>query len=104
MTSEVKSRPSKPEALHSPFEDLAEMLQSTWDDQRVLQNVRLRFMCGMPYTSLLGNIIIAVNPCKNLVELYDRDMQVFPLELPRRLFIPHGVDTQLERLFRGSEK
>jgi len=78
MASKAKERPSKREVLHLPFEDLAELLATSWDEERVLQNFRLRFMSGMPYTSLLGNIIVAVNPCKNLAELYDRDMQVIP--------------------------
>lgn len=78
MTSRVKRRPSNPGVLQSPFEDLAELLETSWDEHRVLQNFRLRFMSGMPYTSLLGNVIVAVNPCKNLVEVYDRDMQVCP--------------------------
>lgn len=57
------------------FEDLSELLGTTWDEEMVLDNFRLRFLSEKPYTNS-GRVLVAVNPCRNLVDLYDRDMQV----------------------------
>lgn len=71
------------EAPLSQAEDLHELLHDTWDEERVLENLHLRFLSGKPYTAV-GNVIIALNPCRSLAHLYDRDMQVRQL-VPRRL-------------------
>lgn len=65
-------------AHHSLAEDLHELLDKTWDEERVLENLRLRFLSGKPYTGV-GDMVVALNPCKRLADLYDRDTQVrFP--------------------------
>lgn len=57
------------------FEDLSELLDRAWDEEKVLENFGLRFLSGKPYTGS-GSVMVAVNPCRDLVDLYDRDMQV----------------------------
>lgn len=57
------------------FEDLYELLEGCWDEDKVLENFRLRFLSGRPYTGS-GSVMIAVNPCRNLADLYDWDTQV----------------------------
>lgn len=54
-------------------EDLIELDQ--WDEETVVQNFRLRFLSARPYTAA-GGVMIALNPCKNLDNIYDRDLQV----------------------------
>lgn len=56
-------------------EDLIELQSRVWDEEMVFQNCRARFLAGKPYIGA-GNVTIAVNPCRNLNELYDRDTQV----------------------------
>lgn len=56
-------------------EDLIELQSGVWDEELVLQNCRARFLAGKPYIGA-GSVTIAVNPCRSLNELYDRDMQV----------------------------
>lgn len=76
MTPKAAKNPSEcAEAHHSQAEDLHELLDGAWDEERVLENLRLRFISGKPYTGV-GGVIIALNPCRSLVDLYDRGMQV----------------------------
>lgn len=81
---------------HTQVEDLHELLYGTWDEERVLENLRLRFLSGKPYTGM-GNVIIALNPCRSLVDLYDRDTQVrrhtsaLLLQLKLELLIPGNL-------------
>lgn len=73
-------------AHDSHVEDLHELLDGTWHDERVLENLRLRFMSGKPYTGV-GNVVIALNPCRSLPGLYDRDTQVLHLSSALLLFL-----------------
>ena len=63
------------EAHHSQAENLYELLDGSWHNERVLENFRLRFLSGKPYTGV-GNAVVALNPCRRLAGLYDRDTQV----------------------------
>ncbi|CAM9456858.1 unnamed protein product [Laminaria digitata] len=53
-------------------EDLVEL--DGLDDEVVVENLRARFLAGTPYTGA-GSVMVALNPCRNLVEVYDREMQ-----------------------------
>lgn len=61
-------------------EDLIELQSKVWDEEMVLQNCRAQFLAGKPYIGA-GNVTIAVNPCRNLNEIYGRDMQVIVYSL-----------------------
>lgn len=80
---------------HSQVEDLHELLDGTWDEERVLENLRLRFLSDKPYTGV-GTVIIALNPCRDLVDLYDRDMQVWH-HTPALLLLWLKLDLQTQR-------
>lgn len=58
---------------HQAVEDLIEL--NGLDDEAVIENLRTRFLAGTPYTGA-GSVMVALNPCRNIVEVYDRDMQV----------------------------
>lgn len=58
---------------HQAVEDLVELRDL--DDEVVVENIRARFLAGTPYTGA-GSAMIALNPCRSLVEVYDRSMQV----------------------------
>ncbi|CAM9844941.1 unnamed protein product, partial [Hapterophycus canaliculatus] len=61
--------------LQPPVEDLTELLDVAWNEEIVLHNCRMRFLSRKPYTAA-GSLMIAVNPCRSVSELYDRDMQL----------------------------
>ncbi|CAM9416878.1 unnamed protein product [Scytosiphon promiscuus] len=67
----------RPYLLHhqQEVEDLAELFDSGWNEERVLQNCRMRFLSRKTYTAA-GSIMIAVNPHRSLSELHDRHMQL----------------------------
>lgn len=58
---------------HQAVEDLVEL--EGWKDEAIVETLRVRFLAGTPYTGA-GSVMIALNPCRNLVEVHDRDMQV----------------------------
>ena len=58
---------------HQPVEDLVEL--RGLDDEVVVENIRSRYLAGTPYTGA-GSAMIALNPCRSLVEVYGRGMQV----------------------------
>ena len=58
---------------HQAVEDLIEL--DGLDDEMVVESLRARFLAGTPYTGA-GSVMISLNPCRILLEVYDRDMQV----------------------------
>ncbi|CAM9259462.1 unnamed protein product [Ectocarpus sp. 6 AP-2014] len=83
-------------------EDLIELQSGVWDEELVLQNCRARFLAGKPYIGA-GNVAIAVNPCRNLDELYDRDMQFRYMKYNRTDLPVHVYATSASAYWRLSE-
>lgn len=80
------------EAHHSEAEDLHELLDGTWDEERVLSNLRLRFLSGKPYTGV-GNVTVAINPCRSFVNLHERDTQLLYTRYNRTDLPAHAYAT-----------
>lgn len=61
-------------------EDLTEL--DCLDEESILSNFRTRFLvssCGKgnrPYTGAGSNVLVALNPCRSLEGVYDRNTQV----------------------------
>lgn len=70
--------------LRSPrreVEDLTEL--DTLDEDSILSNFRIRFLASSsggkrsrPYTGAGSNVLVALNPCRSLEGVYDKDTQV----------------------------
>lgn len=54
-------------------EDLIEL--DHWDTETILENFRAGFFSGKPYTGA-GSLLVVLNPCRDLGDVYGRDMQV----------------------------
>lgn len=54
-------------------EDLIEL--DHWDTEKIVENFRARFFSGKPHTGA-GNLLVVLNPCRDLGDVYGRDIQV----------------------------